>query len=137
MYCLRSPLLKAFRHKSIFIERFIFILAGKRLLELTHVIRSMKREGKHGGLMRRRLHIKTTPFRLSSAVFQYSSLSFPYLTCPTIVCKFFILAKKISRSADRRCIFFFRIFVCIKGYSSSDSGPLKENFRFSSWIFQI
>ena len=92
---------------GIFIERFIFILAGNRLLELTHVIRSMKREEKHGGLMRRRLHIKTTPFRLSSAVFQYSSLSFPYITCPTIVCKFFILAKKISRSADRRCIFFF------------------------------
>ena len=76
--------------------------------------------------MRRRLHIKTTPFRLSSAVFQYSSLSFPYLTCPTIVCKFFIFAKKISRSADRRCIFFFRIFVCIKGYSSSDSGPKRK-----------
>ena len=104
---MRSPLLKAFRHKGIFIQRFIFILEGNRLLELTHVIRSMKREGKHGGLMRRRLRIKTTPFRLSSAVFQYSSLSFPYLTCPTIACKFFILAKKISRSADRRCIFFF------------------------------
>ena len=40
--------------------------------------------------------------------------------------------KKIGRSADHRgiliCIYLFLIFVCIKGHSSSDSGPSKENF---------
>ena len=42
--------------------RFIldYLFAGNRLLALTWVIRSMKREEKNDGPMRGRLHIKTT-----------------------------------------------------------------------------
>ena len=47
---------------GVFTERFIldYLFAGNRLLALTWVIRSMKREEKNGGPMRGRLHIKTT-----------------------------------------------------------------------------
>ena len=66
---------------------------------------------------------KPRKFRLSFAVFQSSNLSFPYLTYPTIPCKIFTPAIKISRSAHHRCILvfvvFFLIFVYIKGYASS------------------
>ena len=59
----------------------------------------------------------------------------PFFIYPTILCTFFILAKKIRRSADHRCSFivfiYFLIFVCIKGHPSFDSGPSKENFTKS------
>ena len=84
----------------------------------------------NGGPIRGRLYIKTTqvpPF----AVFQYSSPSFPYITHFPL--QIFHTCAKICRSANHRCIFiciyiyiFFLVFVCMKGYPSSDSGPSKE-----------
>ena len=79
---------------------------------------------------------KLRKFRLSFAVFQYSSIpvfqSFFSLHIPLSFANFITLAKNIGRSADHRCIFiliFLLIyFVCIKDYLSSDSGPAKENF---------
>ena len=69
----------------------------------------------------------------SAFLLLYSSIPIlPFLTYPTILCKFFHTRQKISRSADHRCIFIFIsilwVFVCIKGYPSSDSGPSIENF---------
>ena len=119
---------------GIFTERFIFRLsfAGNRLLELTWVIWSMKREKKYGGLMRGRLHIETTqipPFFCCIPVFK----SFFPLYIPVSFTNFSYSRKK---SAGARIIFvflfafviFFFIFVCIKGHLSSNSGPSKENF---------
>ena len=66
----------------------------------------MKSEEKNGGLMRGRFHIKTTqipPFFCCIPVFQ----SFLSLHIPLSFANFFTLAKKISRSADHRCIFIF------------------------------
>ena len=94
--------------------------------------------------MRARLRIKTTQIPPLFPVFQYSNLSFPYLTYtlhiltyPTILCTLFTLstcrvAEKISRRAEHRCIFFFFFFffVCIKGYPSL--APKKENFTMES-----
>ena len=94
----------------------------------------MKREEKNGGPMRGHLHIKTTQissFFCRIPVF----LSFLSLHIPLSFANFFTLEKKISRSADHRCIFifvfcflFFLILLCIKGYPSSDSGPSKGKF---------
>ena len=70
---------------------------------------------------------KPRKFRLSFAVFQYSNLSFPYLADLTILCQFFSqlgeFRKKLAGELN-----FFVIFVCIKGYQSSDSFPFKEAF---------
>ena len=71
---------------------------------------------------------KPRKFRLSFAVFQYSNLSFPYLADLTILCKFFTLSTwRVAEKIGRR-VEFFVIFVCIKGYQSSDSLPFKEAF---------
>ena len=64
---------------------------------------------------------------------QYSSIPIPpFLIYPTILYKFFTLAKKIRRIADHLLFLFvfiyFLIFVCSKGHPSSNSGPSKENF---------
>ena len=78
--------------------------------------------------------------RHSAFLLLYSSIPvFPFLTLhvPLSFANFSYLRKKLAGVRIVVVFFFFRIFVCIKGYSSSDSGPLKENFRFSSWIFQI
>ena len=80
--------------------------------------------------MRGRLHIKTTQILLFFCcipVFQ----SFLSLHIPPSFADVFTLAKIISRSADHCCICLFvdvLIFMCIKGYPSSDSDPSKENF---------
>ena len=80
-------------------------------------MRSMKRKEKYGGLMRGRLHIKTTqipPFFSCIPVFQ----SFLSLRISLSLANFLTLAKRISRIADHRCIcicIFFLIFVCING----------------------
>ena len=72
---------------------------------------------------------KRRKFRLSFAVFQYSNLSFPYLADLTILCKFFTLSTwRVAEKISRRVEIFFVIFVCIKGYQSSDSVPFKETF---------
>ena len=85
---------------------------------------------KKGCLMRARLRTKTTqisPFFCCIPVFQYSNLSFPYLADLTILCQFFSqlgeFRKKLAGELN-----FFVIFVCIKGYQSSDSFPFKEAF---------
>ena len=82
--------------------------------------------------MRGRLPIKST--QIPPFFCFYSSIPIlPFLTYPTILCKFFHTCEK--RLAGVRIIslyfiyfFFFLIFVCIKGYPSSDSGTSKENF---------
>ena len=90
----------------------------------------MKRKEKYGGLMRGRLHIKTTqipPFFSCIPVFQ----SFLSLRISLSLANFLTLAKRISRSADHRCIcicIFFNFRVYQWCYPSSDSGPSKENF---------
>ena len=108
-----------------------YLLARNRLLELTWVIRSMKREGKkNGGPMRGRLHIKTTqipPFFCCIPVFQ-SILSL-YIHYPLQI--FHTCGKKFAGARIIVVFYlylFFGIFVCIKGHTSSDSGPSKENF---------
>ena len=69
----------------------------------------------------------------SAFLLQYSSIPIPpFLIYPTILYKFFTLAKKF---AGLRIIvvflfvfIYFLIFVCSKGHPSSNSGPSKENF---------
>ena len=92
----------------------------------------MKREEK-----KRRPYARTSSYQkyANSAflllLFQYSNPSFPNISHYPLQI-FWHLRKKISRSADYIVVFylllFFLIFVCIKGYPSSDSGPSKENF---------
>ena len=113
----RSPLLGAFDSHIEPMSR----------LEFTKVMRFMKREGKKWRPCAGTSSCQTTQIPPFFFVYQYSNPSFPYLTYPTIFGKFFTFAKKISRSADHRCIFFFLIFVCIKRYPSSDSVHFKEN----------
>ena len=88
-----------------------YLFAGYRLLELTWVTRSMKREGKNGGPMRGRLSIKTTqipPFFCCITVFQ----SFLSLYIPLYFANFFFtLAKKIRRSAGYRSLFVCNYFL--------------------------
>ena len=74
-------------------------------------------------------------------VFQYSNLSFPYLTYtlhiltyPTILCTLFTLstcrvAEKISRRAEHRCIFFFSNFRVYQRLSVP--GPKKRSINWS------
>ena len=58
-----------------------YLFAENRLLELTWVIRSMKREEKKmASLCGDVFMSKLRKFRLSFAVFQYSNPSFPYIT---------------------------------------------------------
>ena len=118
-----------FSQNGLFLD---YLFAGNRLLELSlsDTIHK-KRRKKNGGLMRGRFHIKTTqipPFFCCIPVFQ----SFLSLHIPLSFANFFTLAKKISRSVDHRCIFIFIsilwVFICIKGYPSSDSGLSIENF---------
>ena len=89
--------------------------------------------------MRGRLHTKVRKFRLSFALFQYSDIPFlPFPTYPTILCKFFHTCEKRLTGVRIIVVFYllllllllllFLIFVCIKGYPSSDFGPSKENF---------
>ena len=88
----------------------------------------MRREEKNGGPMQGRLHIKTTqipPFFCCIPVFQ-SLLS---LCIPLSFANFSHLRKKFARLriiVVFLFVFFFLIFVCIKGHPSSDSGPSKE-----------
>ena len=92
------PYVTAFSKNGLFLD---YLVAGNRLLEFTWVIRSMKREGKKWW---GRLHIKTTqipPFFCCIPIL-------PLFIYPTILCKFFRLAKKIRKSVDHRCI-----FICI------------------------
>ena len=92
--------------------------------------------------MRARLRIKTTQIPPLFPVFQYSNLSFPYLTYtlhiltyPTVLCILFTLStcRVAEKLAGERSIvefFFFLIFLCIKGYPSL--APKKENFMMES-----
>ena len=93
--------------------------------------------------MRARLRIKTTQIPPLFPVFQYSNLSFPYLTYIPYIslhilvsfahCSHFQLAELQKKLAGERSIvvfFFFLIFVCIKGYPSL--APKKENFMMES-----
>ena len=75
--------------------------------------------------MQGRLYIKTTQI-LPFFFLLYSSIAILlFHTYPTILSRFFTLVEKILRSADRRLfvLYIFLIYVCIKGHSSSDSGP--------------
>ena len=74
---------------------------------------------------------KPLKFRLSFAVFQYSNPSFPYISHYPLQ----IFSHLPRKLAGVRIIVvflflfqFFWVFVCIKGYPSSDSGPSIENF---------
>ena len=75
----------------------------------------------------------------SAFLLLYSSIPIlTFLIYPTILCKFFTLAKKFAGVRIIIVVFLFIfiiiiiiiiiIFVCIKGYPSSDSGTSKENF---------
>ena len=86
--------------------------------------------------MRARLRIKTTQIPPLFPVFQYSNLSFPYLTYTLhILCTLFTLstcrvAEKLAGERSIVVFFFFFIFLCIKGYPSL--APKKENFMMES-----
>ena len=119
---------RVFSRNGLFLD---YLFAENRILELTLVIRSMKREEEKWWP-----HVGTSSYQNyanSAFLLLYSSIPIlPFLIYPTILCKFFTLAKKF---AEVRIIvvflfvfFFFLIFVCIKSHPSSDSGPSKENF---------
>ena len=93
--------------------------------------------------MRARLRIKTTQIPPLFPVFQYSNLSFPYLTYPYIshyplhIVHTFNLQSCRKKLAGGRSIVvfffffnFFFMFVCIKGYLSL--ATKKENFMMES-----
>ena len=85
-----------------------YLFAGNRLLELTWVIRSMKREEKKMAALRGDVFIsKLRKFHLSFAVFQYSNPSFPCISHHTSQI-FSHIAKKIRRSAD-----YPFLFICL------------------------
>ena len=68
----------AFSRNDLFLD---YLFAENRLLELTWVIRSMKREEKKMAALCGDVFIsKLRKFRLSFAVFQYSNPSFPYIS---------------------------------------------------------
>ena len=115
---------------GIFIERFNFRLSfpAKKATRahLGNTIHETRRKKTvlRGHVFGRKLR----KFRLSFAVFQCSNHSFPYLADLTILCKFFTLSTwRVAEKISKRVEFFFVIFVCIKGYQSSDSvRPFKE-----------
>ena len=91
----------AFSRNDLFLD---YLFAENRLLELTWVIRSMKREEKKmAALCRDVFTSKLRKFRLSFAIFQYSDPSFPYISHYPLQ-----IFEKIRRIADHRCI-----FICI------------------------
>ena len=119
----------AFLQNGLFLD---YLFAGNRLLELTWAIRSMKRGEKN----KWRPYTGTSSYQNypSSAfccipVFQsflslYNSLSFT---------NFSHLCKNLQECGSSLYFYlyiyiFFWVFVCMKGYPSSDSGPSKENF---------
>ena len=118
---------------GVFTERFIldYLFAENRLLELTWVIRSMKREEKKMAALSGDVFIsKLRKFRLSFAAFQYSNPSFPYISQYPL--QIFLTCELNSQECGSSLYFylylFIFIFACIKGHPSSDSGPSKENF---------
>ena len=118
----------AFSQSGLFLD---YLFAGNRLIELTWVIRSMKREEKKW-----RPYAGTSYQNYANSAFLllYSSipiLPFPYIShYPLQICH---TCEKNSQECGSSLHFylyliFFLIFLCIKGHPSSDSGPSKENF---------
>ena len=104
---------RAFSRNSLFLD---YLFAENRILELTLVIRSMKREEEKWWP-----HVGTSSYQNyanSAFLLLYSSIPIlPFLIYPTILCKFFTLAKKF---AEVRIIvvflfvfFFFFKFSCV------------------------
>ena len=119
----------AFSQNGLFLD---YLFAGNRLLELTWVIRSMKREEKKW-----RPYAGTSSYQNyanSAFLLLYSSIPIPPLSLyiPLSFANLSHLRKNSQECGSSLHFYlyliFFLIFSCIKGHPSSDSGPSKENF---------
>ena len=96
---------RVFSRNGLFLD---YLFAENRILELTLVIRSMKREEEKWWP-----HVGTSSYQNyanSAFLLLYSSIPIlPFLIYPTILCKFFTLAKKFAEV--RIIVVFFFVFI--------------------------
>ena len=104
----------AFSQNDLFLD---YLFAENRLLELTWVIRSMKREEKKMAALSGDVFIsKLRKFRLSFAVFQYSNPSFPY------ICHYPLQIFHIYEENSQECgssLYFYFLFLNFRVYQRS------------------